>query len=567
MLEAIIRRVPFFADLPPRHVRWLAETLQPVDILAGAVLFSEGDRGDSFYIIIQGQMELVKALEDGSEELLSRRGPSEYVGEVGLLHPGGPRTVTVRAVEDSELLVMTRADFDALLHRHPSVGYELARVLSERLEQANVRAIQRLEERNRALQAALDELHAAQAELVEKQKLEHELALARESQMSLLPHALPALPGFDFGARLLPMSQVGGDFYDFIPLDDRTLGIAVGDVSGHGIPAALIMAITLALLRARACPGCAPSAVLAAVNQELLKLDTRRMFVTVLYGVLDLATGDFTYARAGHESPVLALPDEPPCLLDLARGRLMGLFADIALADAQLSLPPGGSLVLYTDGVVERRGPQRAFFGEQRLVAAVAQVRGLSAQAICDGLLAAVEAFDADGAPDDDITVLCVRRLADSNGRGPAAPLRVAAALENLKVIRRYVAEQGARAGFSGGVSSARLDDLVLAVDEAATNIILHGYGSAGLPGTGVIEASVVAAGPALSVTLRDQAPPFDPTAAAADALPPLKDRGPGGLGIFLIRKSVDDFRYRRTSDGWNELMLAIHKPAHTKED
>ncbi len=426
MLETIIRRVPFFQTLPPRHIRWLADTLQPVDVLAGTVLFKEGERGDVFYIIIQGQLEVLKALADGGTEIISHRGPGEYVGEMALLHPQGLRTATVRAAEDSELLVMTRADFDALLHRYPSLGYELALVLSDRLEQANTRAIRRLEDRNRALQSALDELqatldelHAAQAELVEKQKLEHELALARDIQMSLLPPVLPSLPGFDFGARLLPMSQVGGDFYDFIPLPDGSLGIAVGDVSGHGMPAALIMAITLALLRAEACRGCPPSEVLTSVNEELLKLGTRRMFVTVLYGVLQAGTGDFVYARAGHEPPVVTLPGAAPCLADLVGGRLLGLFPEIVLSDARLTLPPGASLVLYTDGVIEARSPDREFYGEERLTDAVLATRTWSAQSVCDNLLSAV-ATHAGGLPQqDDITIVCARRL-DGNGAGGA---------------------------------------------------------------------------------------------------------------------------------------------------
>ena len=147
MLEAIIRRVPFFAALPPRHMRWLSETLQPLDILANHVLFSEGERGDAFYIVIQGELEVSRRLAGGGVEVIGHSGPGDYVGELALIHPELTRTVTVRAVEDSELLIVTRANFDALLHRHPAMGYELARVLTERLA-----------ERNRALQAALDAL-------------------------------------------------------------------------------------------------------------------------------------------------------------------------------------------------------------------------------------------------------------------------------------------------------------------------------------------------------------------------------------------------------------------------
>ncbi len=148
--------------------------------------------------------------------------------------------------------------------------------------------------------------------------------------------------------------------------------------------------------------------------------------------------------------------------------------------------------------------------------------------------------------------------------RSSAALIRVSAALENLRVIRRFVEEEAKRAGFA----EQRVDDLVLAVDEAATNVMMHGYGTgAGLDGA-VVEVEVVFRAPVLSVHLRDQAPPFDPTALpVVDELPPLTERGPGGLGIFLMRKTMDEIGYRRTPDGWNELTLSIYKPSDFQED
>lgn len=146
----------------------------------------------------------------------------------------------------------------------------------------------------------------------------------------------------------------------------------------------------------------------------------------------------------------------------------------------------------------------------------------------------------------------------------PAAFLRVSAVLQNLRTIRRFVEVQATQAGFGG----QRLDDLILAVDEAATNIIMHGYKDRGEDASAVVEVEVVFQAPVLSVILRDQAPPFDPTKTPViDELPPLTERGPGGLGIFLIRKTMDEFRYRRTPDGWNELVLAVHRPPDSQED
>jgi serine/threonine-protein kinase RsbW len=142
--------------------------------------------------------------------------------------------------------------------------------------------------------------------------------------------------------------------------------------------------------------------------------------------------------------------------------------------------------------------------------------------------------------------------------------MRVPAVLENLRVIRRFVGECGSRAGFA----RPRLDDLILAVDEAATNIMLHGYKGWSEPASPVVEVEVLFRDPVLAVFLRDQAPPFDPTATATvDKLPPLAERGPGGLGIFLIRKTMDEFRYRRTADGWNELVLAIYRVTDPQEE
>jgi CRP-like cAMP-binding protein len=158
VLQKIIRRVPFFAALPPRHLRWLAETLQAEDILEGTMLFREGERGDRFFIVIQGEIELFTRLEDGGEQVLATRGPGEFVGEMSLISAGGLRRASARARGDGEVLVMTRADFDTLLHRYPPLGYDLARVLGERLEQAHASQIRRLEEQNRQLQQALDDL-------------------------------------------------------------------------------------------------------------------------------------------------------------------------------------------------------------------------------------------------------------------------------------------------------------------------------------------------------------------------------------------------------------------------
>jgi phosphoserine phosphatase RsbU/P len=412
MLDSIVRRVPFFATLPDSEIRRLALNLRETTIPANTVLFRESERGDRFYVIIDGQVELTKALDGGGERQIALRRAGEYIGEMSLLNPDGVRTASARTVTTVRALEMTRADFEELLHRRPLLAYQLARVMSDRLEAAHRTAIADLEEKNRQLQQAADELRAAQAEIIEKKQIEHELELAREIQLSILPLRMPQKAGYDFGARLLPMSSIGGDFYDFIPLGPDRLGIAIGDVAGHGVPAALVMAVTVAVLRAEGCQGCSPCEVLARVNRELLKLSGKQMFVTVLYGVLDTLSGAFLYARAGHEPPLLLSPSGS-VFLDDGRGPLLGVFDAPAFKEATVRLESRSSLVLYTDAVVEARDGHGVFFDARRFMQTVSEHAQAGAQEVCDGVTAAVAGFSSARSQQDDITVLCVQTMAD----------------------------------------------------------------------------------------------------------------------------------------------------------
>jgi sigma-B regulation protein RsbU (phosphoserine phosphatase) len=152
------------------------------------------------------------------------------------------------------LLALTRADFNALLGRQPAVAQELLRTLSTRLRESQEAAIRELREQNRILAQAYADLQAAQAQLVEQETLVRELQLARDIQQRMLPCELPCLAGLDIGARMVPAQSVGGDFFDVFPLGDDALGIAIGDVVGKDIPAALLMGLTCSLLRACSAP-------------------------------------------------------------------------------------------------------------------------------------------------------------------------------------------------------------------------------------------------------------------------------------------------------------------------
>ncbi len=401
--------VPLFASLPQSELDHLASTLRTVEVAPGDILFNEGDCGEHFYVISSGWMEVVKALGTSDERLLGVWGPGEFISEMSLMSLDALRTASVRAASPACLLEMTRYDFELLLGRQPRLAYEMVQLLSARLADSHDAAIRDLQEKNRQLQRAYEQLEAAQAQIVEKGRIEQELQVAHNIQMGILPRRLPELAGLELGALVAPMRAVGGDFYDFIPLSDTRLGIAIGDVSGHGVPAALLMALTVTLLRAEACRDCTPRDVLHAVNRQLLQLTSEGMFVTVLYGVLDYATGEFTYVRAGHEPLIVCSADGEVHEPRLERSQPLGVWENPSLPEQTLGLAAGCALLLYTDGVTEAAGTQESMFGDERLKAVLGAHRCDPAQAICERLLEQVTAYTGATAPGDDIALVCVR--------------------------------------------------------------------------------------------------------------------------------------------------------------
>lgn len=406
-----LAQVPLFATLPTHELEALALRLRERVFQAGSDLVREGERGDQFYLILAGQLEVVKAVGTPDERLVGLRGPGEYIGEMSLFNPDGQRTASVRARQTTRVLEMTRSDLDDLLHRQPRLAYEMVRVLSQRLTNAHNHTIRDLQDKNRQLTEAYEALQAAQAQIIEKEKLERELEVAASIQLGILPRALPQLAGVDLGAHMVPARSVGGDFYDAFPLDEDRLGLAIGDVTDKGVPAAIFMARTHAFWRAEATRGGAPRAVLERVNSHLLDTNEAGLFVTMIYGILNRQTGEFTYARAGHDSPVLCAPDGTIQAAPFSVGEPLGVLPKPALDEQTIVIPANGLLVLYTDGVTEAWDAGRHQFGEGRLIAVLQRHAQAGAQAVCDYLLRAVEDHRGSIPQSDDVTLLVARSL------------------------------------------------------------------------------------------------------------------------------------------------------------
>ncbi|MGE5123494.1 MAG: PP2C family protein-serine/threonine phosphatase [Acidobacteriaceae bacterium] len=378
---------------------------------AHEILFLEGECGDSFCIVLEGQLAILKAMNTPNERLLAVRGVGEIIGEMSLLNPNGLRTASVRTETLTRLLVLNRADFDHLLRRMPSLAYEMLRVLSMRLNEAHETTIHDLTEKNQELEKAYSDLKAAQEQIIAKEILERELKQAREIQVSMLPGVLPRLDCYEIGARMVAARMVAGDFYDVILLDSDHLGLVIGDVAGKGVPAALFMALTRSLVRAEADLTSRPEQVLMRVNKLLLEMNAKGLFVTVLYGILHLPSGKFSYARAGHEQPLILDRNGELLVPPLNSGQVLGLFPEPLLDSQSVTLPPGGVMLMFTDGVTEARNTAGDFFNMDRLVSWLPKFLDNSAQGLCDNLVQAVWDFHGNSDQDDDITLLSVKTL------------------------------------------------------------------------------------------------------------------------------------------------------------
>jgi serine phosphatase RsbU (regulator of sigma subunit) len=408
-LPTQLHEIPIFAGLPPAELERLADTARELTFLPGAILCREGEYGDQCFVVLSGRIEIIKALGTPAERLIDVRGAGEFVGEMSLLNGDGLRTASVRAYTKTTVLELTREGFDALLRCHPSMAYEMLRVLSTRLRASNDAAIRDLSTKNQRLTQAYAELQAAQAQLIEQETLLHELELARQIQESMLPAALPQVAGYDIAARMIPARMVGGDFFDIIPLGPDRLGIAIGDVSGKGVPAALFMTLASSLLHAHVMCGMPPREALQMLNAQLLTRNAKGMFITLLYGELDLSSRTFHYVRAGHELPLIWDAAGVPRDTTFNYGIPLGLFPYVPLDEQTVTIPPGGMLLLYTDGASEAMDEAGTLLGHERLSSLALAQPAETASELCDRLLHALIEYHGSAPQSDDITLVAIR--------------------------------------------------------------------------------------------------------------------------------------------------------------
>lgn len=265
----------------------------------------------------------------------------------------------------------------------------------------------------RAMKLSLkDHIRQVTEAAAERERINGELNIARDIQMNILPKGVPPLPPrdrFDLHALIEPAREVGGDFYDYFPVDDDRLCFVIADVSGKGVPAALFMAMSMTLLKATAREGLPPERVLAKVNEELSRDNEVNMFVTLFCGILDTSTGELVFANAGHNPPLVLRSPGDVAFLKTVNGLALGVMEGAPYRRESLRLEAGDALLLYTDGVTEAMDPADELFGDQRLHRAAEELAGKPLPEMTAGLLERVTAFAAGAAQSDDITIMAIR--------------------------------------------------------------------------------------------------------------------------------------------------------------
>ena len=379
-----------------------------------------------------------------------------------------------------------------------------------------------------------------------KERMEGELRVASRIQMSMVPDpgkSFPERDDLDMAASIIPAKEVGGDLYDFFIRNER-LYFCIGDVSGKGIPASLVMAVTRTAFRTVSAREDSPALIVRSINDGMAEMNEDNLFVTFFCGVLSLDTGHLCYCNAGHNPPraltdrIFDIPTEPNLPL--------GIVSGYPFVEQELDLQYDDALFLYTDGLTEAENNRQELFGEARMEEALQGRK--SAVDHLKNMQKQVAEFVGDAPQSDDLTMLFLHYL----GKKMGYHLTLFNDIRQISLLAGFMD----RIRKENNLDPALATRLNLALEEAVTNVVMYAYPK----GTQEkINLEAVRDGNALRFTLTDRGRVFDPTAAPkANISASLKDRPIGGLGIHLVRTIMDSVTYRRV-EGKNVLTMTIN--------
>ena len=381
----------------------------------------------------------------------------------------------------------------------------------------------------------------------EKERIDGELRVASEIQQSMLPQGELCVEGLELKGMLKPARQVGGDLYDYYIRDEK-LFFCIGDVSGKGAAAAMLMGVIHSLFRSASAHENNPAHVMQTINETSCQNNESNMFVTLFIGVLDLPTGLLRYCDAGHDAPFV-LHGTTSTLLPVKPHLPVGVFEDMKYDVQTATILPDSTIFLYTDGLTEAKNTARKQFGIERVKDLMEGFVNESPQEMLEKIVAAVERFVKNAEQSDDLTMLAVRYVPVAFESTLSRELTIKNDVHEVAEFSRFIKSVNEELGLE--TSLAR--QIRLAVEEAVVNVIDYAYPE-GVEGD--ITVQVLSDGRVMHVKIIDSGVPFDPTEIQkADTTLSAEDRRIGGLGILLVREQMDSINYERT-DGKNVLTL-----------
>ena len=380
-----------------------------------------------------------------------------------------------------------------------------------------------------------------------KERMENELRIARAIQMSMIPKIFPPFPerkDLDMSATIVPAKEVGGDLYDFYIRDEKLI-FCIGDVSGKGIPASLVMAVTRSLFRTVSAHEDNPAAIVRIMNDSMAEVNESNMFVTFFIGILDLASGHLRYCNAGHNAPLILT--DAKHYLPVESNLPLGVLAGFEFKEQEAVMAYDDAIFLYTDGLTEAENATHELFGEDRMDAVLSTRR--SSDAHMEAIKKAVAEFVGEAPQSDDLTMLFIHYLNGSLNQQKERHLVLHNSVDQISQLADFLQEIADEKGLDASTAM----NINLALEEAVTNVIMYAYPE----GTdGLVDLEAILRDDSLVFILKDNGTPFDPTAAPeADVTLSAEERNRGGLGIFLVRKIMDTVHYVR-SDGQNVLSM-----------
>ena len=385
-------------------------------------------------------------------------------------------------------------------------------------------------------------------------RMEGELEVGQNIQMSMLPNNSYSNEHLDIYAELIPAREVGGDFYDFFFIDEDHICFVVGDVSGKGVPAALMMAVTKTLLKSRAGNDTSTASILTHVNNEIAKDNDTYMFITVFMAILDTNSGKFVYSNAGH-NPSFVIDKEKKEIEKLGNlhGPVIGAMEGMTYGETQVSLKKNDIVIAYTDGVTESHNIKEELYSDAKFERLLKAGDYESPEKLTNLIIDSVKIFEEGAEQFDDITVLAVQFKEDPNtieNQGISFEIK-----SNLVEIISTI-EQFETFGMEYKIPNSIIQKINIVLDEMLSNIISYGYND---EIEHIIKIDIELKGKRMIITLTDDGIPFNPFKnGPPDTMLSVEERGIGGLGIHIVENLMDEYEYKRNTNR-NIITLVIY--------